>query len=279
MSREDAQEIGLRHSRRRALFSRALCATTLAVFTLGSIISTYAKIRGPGKYCGVVVFDRWDSCALVKGSDVTYISKRVKNELRPFKGKAIEIDASDVSQPINPGEALVLKYTIIGSIFPHHQSTGPAGLELAVESHFGPRNKPTFLIKIRNKGVERIEINIHDVGPVVFGAGMKGPFGASDDESEAKISDGNLVFLSSMKTNWDGVRTWASYKIEPKSRPRENLQLEPGQSFSTSITLNLSAGKYQFMFGYGDEMCQESCLVSNAISFDISKKGIATLAY
>jgi len=44
-------------------------------------------------------FDRWDTCFLLSGHFVTYISDAVKDELRPYKGKAMQIDASDVFQP------------------------------------------------------------------------------------------------------------------------------------------------------------------------------------
>lgn len=71
------------------------------------IITVHAGLRGPGKYCGVVVFDRWGTCFLLSGPYITYISEAVKDELRPFEGKAMQVDASDVFQPMNPGDALI----------------------------------------------------------------------------------------------------------------------------------------------------------------------------
>ena len=73
-----------------------------------------AGIRGPGKYCGVIVFDRWDTCFLLSGPYITYISEKVKEDLRTYKGQAIQVDALDVFQPKNPGDALIRKYKIIG---------------------------------------------------------------------------------------------------------------------------------------------------------------------
>jgi hypothetical protein len=83
----------------------------LLICTLASgfIITAHAGLRGPGKYCGVIVFDRWDTCFLLSGHFITYISDGVKNELRPYTGKAMQLDALEVSQPRNPGDALVRK--------------------------------------------------------------------------------------------------------------------------------------------------------------------------
>jgi len=86
---------------------RIFYLVTLLLFACEGALVTHAGIRGAGKYCGVVVFDRWDTCFLLSGHFVTYISDAVKDELRPYKGKAMQIDASDVFQPINPGDALV----------------------------------------------------------------------------------------------------------------------------------------------------------------------------
>src|SRR5712672_3470093 len=70
----------------------------------GFILTTHAGLRGPGKYCGVVVFDRWDTCFLLSGHFITYISDSVKNQLRPYEGKAMQIDALEVSQLQNLGD-------------------------------------------------------------------------------------------------------------------------------------------------------------------------------
>jgi hypothetical protein len=72
----------------------------------------------------VIVFDRWDTCLLLSGHYITYISDSVKNKLRPFKGKAMEIDALEVSQAQNPGDALVRNYKIIGPAPDNHRWSG-----------------------------------------------------------------------------------------------------------------------------------------------------------
>ena len=44
------------------------------------------------------------------------------------------------------------------------------------------------------------------------------------------------------------------------------------------VTFNVPPGQYQFIVGYGGGVHEEKSLASNAISFDLSDKGVATLA-
>ena len=79
---------------------------TLPVFVCAILLVLPAQAgkRAPGKYRGVVVFDRWDGCILYSGIYVMYISERTKEKLREHTGKSIQIDAKKVSQPRNPGD-------------------------------------------------------------------------------------------------------------------------------------------------------------------------------
>ena len=43
------------------------------------------------------------------------------------------------------------------------------------------------------------------------------------------------------------------------------------------ITFQIPPGQYQFIFGYGGGVHEEMSLASNAISFDLSESGFATL--
>jgi hypothetical protein len=85
----------------------------------------------------VVIFDRWDTCFLLSGPYITYISDSVKNELRPYMGKAMQVDASEVVQHMNPGDALIQKYKILGSAPDTHHWVMLDGLELVAESDSG----------------------------------------------------------------------------------------------------------------------------------------------
>lgn len=102
---------------------RSITMIALLLAVSGSFLVVHAGLRGRGKYSGVVIFDRWDTCLLLSGNYITYVSDEVKESLRPFKNHAIQVEATDVFQPWNPVDALIRKFTIIGPapVVPHGQ--------------------------------------------------------------------------------------------------------------------------------------------------------------
>jgi hypothetical protein len=254
------------------------CLLLIAVLACGFIVRAYGGLRGSGKYCGVVVFDRWDTCFLLSGPYITYISEGVKNELRPYKGMAIQLDVLEVSQPQNPGDALVRKYKIIGPAPDNHHWATLDGLELVAESDFGPQGVPTFLIEMRNTGDKPVRVDSSEFGPALLGLSPKGPFCASDGKSGAWITRANLVSSSSWESGSGSVKYSASYTIDPKSRLPERFLLAPGQSKKVRVSFKIPPGQYQFMVGYGGGVHEEKSLASNAISFDLNDRGMATPA-
>ncbi len=257
---------------------QTVCVILICALACSFILTAQAGIRGPGKYCGVIVFDRWDTCFLLSGHFVTYISDAVKNGLRPYKGTAMQVDASEVVQPMNPGDALIRKYEIIGPAPDNHYWVMLDGLELVAQSDFGPQRTATFLIELRNTGNKPVKVNSSEFGPTLLGLSPKGPFCVSDGKSEAWFTRVNLVNSSSWESGSGSVKYSASYIIDPNSRPPERFQLEPGQSTKVRVTFNVPPGQYQFIVGYGGGVHEEKSVASNAISFDLNDAGIATLA-
>jgi hypothetical protein len=226
----------------------------------------------------VIVFDRWDTCFLLNGYFITYISDSVKNQLRPYMGKAMQLDALEVSQLQNPGDALARKYQIIGPAPDNHYWVMLDGLELVAQSDFVPPGSATFLIELRNTGNTPVKVNSSEFGPTLLGLSPPGPFCASDGKSGAWSTRVNLVNSSSGESWSGGAKYSASYTIDAQSRPPERFQLEPGQSVKVGVTFKVPPGQYQFIVGYGGGVHEEKSLASNAISFDLNDAGIATLA-
>jgi hypothetical protein len=265
----------------RKLVTLALCFLTLATLSNQFVVPAQAGIRGPGKYSGVVIFDRWDTCFLLSGPYVTYISNKLKNQLRPYQDRAMQVDASDVFQPMNPGDALIKQITAIRPAPVLHRWATIEGLQLRAESDFGRHGSPAFLIQIHNVGLHAVNIDTSQIGPTLLGPREKNPFSdASDGDSVALITRGDLLHAGS--GSWSGtigtVKYFAGYKIDPKTRPPDHLQLEPGTSMRVRITFKLSPGQYQFLFGYGGGVHEEKSLASNAIGFDLNDRGFASLA-
>ena len=57
---------------KRLPVSLACCLAVL----FGSTLVCEAGLRAPGKYSGVVIFDRWDGCTLYSGIYVMYVSEK-----------------------------------------------------------------------------------------------------------------------------------------------------------------------------------------------------------
>lgn len=241
------------------------------------ICVAHSGIRGPGKYSGVVIFDRWDSCFLLSGTYVTYISKYQKDDLRPYAGKAMQIDAWDVVQPMNPGDALIRRYRVVGPAPEPKRWEILEGIDLKVQGDFTLRGSPKFTIEIRNEGSRLVEIHSYSVGPTLL-ANFTGGFNPSDDASQAVITRGDLRDPSSFEFDTDDSKFAASYTIDAETRPPETFDLKPGESRKIRIKLKIPAGQYQFMVGYGGGVHAERSIVSNALSFDIDEDGAITTA-
>ena len=93
-------------------------------------------IYPPGKYNGIVIFDRWDGCYLYSGNDLMPVSEKVKESLRACDGKAVSIDAEQIEQRINPGVALIKELKVLGPAV--DQASGIGTLPWDGSSGFAP---------------------------------------------------------------------------------------------------------------------------------------------
>jgi hypothetical protein len=255
-------------------FALGLCALAAALATPAS-----AYLFGPGKYCGVVVFDRWDTCYLVSGPYLNYVASDVKSELVRYKGQAIQVDASEVASGglsrFLP-DPMILRYQVLGPA-PEPKWIKIDGLQLAVIPAFGRYTRPQFLVEIRNVGKSAVTIHRSNIGVLLFKAEKELPETyRSDDHSVALISRSGIEEASYMSTASVGdQRTSWGYIVDTTTRPPASFVIAPRQSVRTRIRFKLYFGQYQFMFAYGDGVSSEKTLVSNAISFDIGPDGQA----
>ena len=265
--------LNLRTFPRFLLYGLSVLLIVAAVFG----VQAFAGIRGPGKYSGVVVFDRWDSCFLLSGPYITYVSKEIKEDLRPYRGRSMQVDATEVWQPENPGDALIRKYEILGPA-PEPKWTALDGLELIAAADFGFPSKPIFTIEIRNSSASSLLIDASVAAPVLLSDEGR-EFGPSDDASWAVItrSDLGLAPTAQHQVSVDEkVFRW-NYSVDEPIPASKRIELAPGQSFKRRITFRVSPGHYQFMFAYGGGVLEERSIASNAISFDVDASGVAAI--
>jgi hypothetical protein len=231
-----------------------------------------AGLRGPGKYSGVVFFDRWDNCILFDGVYLMYISDKVKDSLRSHEGQSVQIDAQQVSQPVNPGDGLIRQFTFLGPAsgkagFP---TLSGIGLKATREAREGP---VTIALEIRNGGPSDISLYSGSLGFAVLAHISNNDFilDPSDGSSYAVITRASLESAEgTVDLRVDGnLRTYA-WKVDPCCRLPSVLHLTAGQTRTTKLDLSLPSGAYQFIAGIGEDVMDGQCVMSNAVSFDIS---------
>ncbi len=231
-----------------------------------------AGLRGRGKYSGVVIFDRWDTCFLLSGPYITYVSTSVKESLRPYAGQAVQVDATDVFQPDNPGDALIRQYTLVG-LAPESKYVPVQGMSLRIRPVF-EKGIPSFIIDIRNTDDCDVWVRTDQIGITVLGT-KKSTVSPSDGLSEAFLTRSSLLFHSGREWGTDGGVLHAYYTVEGLSVLTDRVQLAPHSSFQVRLTFDISPGEYQILFGYGGGVHETASLASNAISFTVGPSGVA----
>src|SRR6266496_3851038 len=142
---------------------------------IGSLLAMTAlgAIRGPGKYNGVVIFDRWGGCHLYSGIYVMEISESVKGLLRPYADQPVLIDAKEVYQPMNPGDGLIRKFDVLG---PSEETKSakfgqPPSLDnlgLKVFANFSAPSGPELILELRNSGTAKRGVAMEALGPTLL---------------------------------------------------------------------------------------------------------------
>jgi len=263
---------------------RQLAAIAVCVALCGLVATVHEGIRGRGKYSGVVIFDRWDTCFLLSGPYITYISEAVKEELRPLAGQAIQIDVSNIIQPMNPGDGLVKSYVIVGQAPDDPSDPISNKIEIEAKPAFNGKSGPVFDVTVRNVSLDPVPVSPSEVGPTLLGINRGIFFGASDGKSVAWITRADLAprepgqtATSSWTSTMDGNTVYARFNTVQPCAFKSRVELAAYDSVSCRVRFDIPAGEYQFIAGYGGGVHASKSLVSNAISFNVDASGIAAV--
>lgn len=263
-------------------------ATTLAVLLL-SASAALAGIRGPGKYRGIVVFDRWDTCYVYSGVYLMYVSEKTKEGLRKYEGRPVEIYAKEVSQPVNPGDGLIGKFDLLSLLDSKPEPPDIKGLRLTAEPEFEPGRKPRFALAIENQSGQDVYVDTRSLAPTLFGEkAERDYFSPSDGKSAAIITRCELKSAGSCYeesgvtvTKPDGRTTTEmvryAFDVEGGKGVPDRLLLRAGQTERVSISLDVPPGTYDFLFGYGGGVHESRGLASNIVSFQTTEGGVNTM--
>ncbi|HEV7401421.1 MAG TPA: hypothetical protein VGO11_00780 [Chthoniobacteraceae bacterium] len=248
-----------------------------AVAMLSAI--SVAGIRSPGKYSGVVIFDRWGGCTLYGGVSVMYVSEAVKEPLRAEAGKCVQIDAVQVEQPVNPGDGLIKRFTYLGPAPADERGASAEGLKISAIPDFKDGGVPQFVIRVENVSDQPRTVRMGTLAVTILAAQTKPPSGLSP-------SDGPSVAVVTRQSFWsDGPRMQAegidqsvSYRwwVTAPRALGELVALPPKAAFELHVSFKMPAGEYEFLAGYGG-MNAGRCIASNLIAFDAKADGTATL--
>jgi hypothetical protein len=265
-----------------------LKAVILPLVSFLVIVTAFGGIRAPGKYNGVVIFDRWGACHLYGGIYLMEISERIKESLRAFQGEAVLIDALEVHQPMNPGDGLITKLRVLG---PAEEKVGGPfggtpnlqGLSLRVMPNFSAQDADELIIELRNDSNSRIKINTGALGPTLLskkqGLECMSP---ADGPSYAAVTRTDVAFLHQGPAGGtclvNGKGRTVKLSLLPGAAFSERFDLDPGQSIEVPLRFKLSPGEYEFLAGYGGGTHETRALVSNQFGFDVDETGKAHLA-
>jgi hypothetical protein len=231
--------------------------------------------RGPGKYSGTVVFDRWDGCILYSGIYVMYVSEGVKEKLRGQAGKGIQVDATKVRQPINPGDGLITELSVVGAAPQPSRHVLLAGLTLTTTADFKDNEKPAIVISIANAGKQEVTVFGSELAPTLL---VKGKDLATDGPSFALVTrQAFIVGGEDPRTSGSGIAGGGPYRWQIDEAVPVRFVLKPGESRRVRIKFDLPRGEYDFLAGYGGGVHQELNLASNLVAFDVEESGAGKL--
>ena len=237
----------------------------------------FAGIRGPGKYCGVVIFDRWGGCTLYSGVYVMYISEDIKKQIRPYANQAVQINATEVFQEWNPGDGLIKAFDSIECLSgPGKQPYGVwlGGVQLKNLIACKEGEKPAVQMQIINTAQRPIEIQSGELAPTLLTT--KG----GDERIWLRCpANGPSVALVTRQGFWSGGSNprWQSEKwtIGKENALPRTFKLKPGEKRRIKITFDLPPGQYEFLSGYGGGVHAGKCLAGNCVAFNVDENGLA----
>lgn len=229
-------------------------------------------LRLPGKYDGVVLFDRWDNCIVFSGVYLMYVSQEAKEALRPYAGQTMEIEALRVYQPINPGDGLIKALRVVGPSTKDNDYFPVRGISLHLEI---AREKMT--VSVTNNGKQPVKVDLGRLGFAILGE--KQPhvdhsLDPSDGRSTAYMTRYSFASAGGFqRINTPNGKLLRGFTISEDNRTPQVFELMAGKTRTLTMHLKLPAGQYQAIVGYGGGVFSESCVPSNAVSFDVNLEG------
>jgi hypothetical protein len=199
-----------------------------------------------------------------------YVSETIKDQLRPYEGKAIELDALEVVQRNNPGDALIRKLKVLGPAPPNRRPFEFDDIKLNAQPIAVEGSRRAIELTVTNEGDSPAKIDSSEIGFVLLSERIAGALTPSDGPSTALITRTNVFFGKGTWQLGTGDRIYSySYLVPDSLRFPESFELAPHKSCNTQILFELPAGHYQFFAGYGGGVHESKLNVSNPVSVEL----------
>jgi len=200
-----------------------------------------------------------------------YVSEAVKEQLRPYEGKPIEVYALEVFQPINPGDGLIRRLNVLGPAPEKERWYTIEDTKLDAQPGIVDDSHVTIRLTITNEAKIPARIDASQIGfAVLVKKGTnEDPHSPSDGPSIAVITRVDALSKGGPFEMRVGDQLLScSFLIADKDRFPRLFDLAPGESKSTEIAFQLPKGHYQFWAGYGGSVHEGKLIVSNPVSID-----------
>jgi len=218
-----------------------------------------------------------------------YIAGKEKEALRKYSGQSILVDATEVTQPVNPGDGLITKFKLLGPAKFKENLPGVQGLRLKAKQIFEPGNRARFELTIENQTDKVVSVAADAIAPTLLGEKDDDDFfSPSDGKSDAKITRTSLKHATGFRnensetrkdSSGESVTVMRSFSVnlENENSLSEPLQIPARQERHFTVTFTVPSGDYDFLFGYGGGVHEGKGIASNIISFSVDEKGRAKL--
>jgi hypothetical protein len=244
----------------------------LALILAGIALRGGAGIRGPGKYNGIILFDRWGGCYLYSGIYLMYFSDASKGLLRRYSGQPLQLDAREVVQPHNPGDGIIRRFKVLGPAVETRDSLAMRMLSLRVRPDL-EGNSVRFKLMLHNSGHTPLTLRSDTFGLTVLARRS----GACNPEPSNGPSFA-LITRADLETGQDqhsGEVCSLRYSWHLEQPIPDTIALQTASTYEISLAFLLPRGEYELLVGYGGGVHQARPNISNAVSFDIGGAGVA----
>lgn len=263
----------LDYSEKTSVWISILC---LVVF---NSLQIHAARVLPGKYSGMVVFDRWDNCYLLVNHFQLYISDSQKEALRKYAGEGAEILAKDVYQPSSTRPARINSFQYLGpaSKGKHPRSSSNLrGLKLSTHMDFTENGHNIFFITAQNQVSVPLTLFSNELGLTLLRKKELPTQGAPSDGNSFVLLGGHSFEFPGERIprlSGAGMTYGINYKwhMEAAHALPHSFELAPNETRTLKLTFDLPDGHYDFLSCYGSFGSTERCVASNLTSFDIKE--------